>query len=99
MVRAHNVGAVVHAGDAISFMSGEDCIRATLVKSTETHLDVTVEAPDGSFQFWQIGREENWKLGWFDLNSRITNSIADLMRNSQPAAAQQVELVRPDPVC
>ena len=93
MVRAHNVGAVVHAGDAISFMSGEDCIRATLVKSTETRLDVTVEAADGSFQAWEIGREEEWKLGWYDSNSScITTSIADLMRNSQ-LAAQQVEPV------
>ena len=85
--------AVVHPGDAISFMSGEDCIRATLVKSTETRLDVTVEAADGSFQAWEIGREEEWKLGWYDSNSScITTSIADLMRNSQ-LAAQQVEPV------
>ena len=77
MVQPHNLGAVVYSGDAISFMSGEAFIRATLVKSTETQLDVTVEATDGSFQFWEIGREENWKLGWFDLNSsRITTSIA-----------------------
>ena len=84
---------VAHAGDAITFALNGACVRATLLKSTETQLDVTVEAADGSFQFWEIGREEEWKLGWFDSDlSRITTSIADLLRNSH-GVVQQVEPV------
>ena len=80
-----------YPGDAITFMLDVASVQATLLKSTETHLVVIVDKPDGSCQQWEIGREESWALGWYNSHqSRITTTVAELMRSSQLAVDDQV---------
>ena len=92
MINSHGPRVpVAHPGDAITFALNGACVRATLLKSTETHLVVIVDNSAGSCQQWEIGREEEWKLGWFDSDlSCITTTITQLMRSSRLAVVQQV---------
>ena len=84
-----------YPGDAITFMLDVASVQATLLKSTETHLVVIVDKPDGSCQQWEIGREESWALGWYNSHqSRITTTVAELMRSSPLAVDDQVRPCR-----
>lgn len=91
MINSHGPRVpVAHPGDAITFKLNGACVQATLLKSTETHLVVIVDNSAGSCQQWEIGREEEWVVGWYNSTSRITTTITQLMRSSQLAVVQQV---------